>query len=162
GARGLGGAVLSAVFIAEGLWVYLHELQYTGTAVLWLGIGVVAAIVLCRPWRGVRWLAVARPGWPGRGVVLSPNYAPAVLGRAVSSRHPERLDARPAHVGEAVPLRVRRRLRAGAAELEHIRIRRDMHDRPPRELRRLRLLRRLHAGLRERSDDTLCSREPGI
>src|SRR5262249_51584158 len=77
GARGLGGAVLPAAFIAEGLWVYLHELRYTSTALLWLGIGAVTAIVLCRPWWELRWLAVTVPVGLAGEIVLSQIYAQA-------------------------------------------------------------------------------------
>jgi hypothetical protein len=53
---GWGGAVLAACFIAEGLWVYLHVLHYTGTAVLWLAIGAAIALSLARSRQGILWL----------------------------------------------------------------------------------------------------------
>ena len=53
--RGLGGTALPAAFLAEGLWLYHHELHYESTAILWLA---VAATLLVPSWRPVefRWL----------------------------------------------------------------------------------------------------------
>jgi hypothetical protein len=53
---GLGSTLLPAAFLAEGLWVYLHELRYYATAALWIAIGVALAILL--PTGGIqrRWL----------------------------------------------------------------------------------------------------------
>jgi hypothetical protein len=59
--RGLGASVLAAAFLAEGLWVYAHELHYRATAALWLGIGAAIAAVLLRPPRELGWLALTVP-----------------------------------------------------------------------------------------------------
>jgi uncharacterized protein DUF6518 len=60
--RGLGMAVLAGVFVAEGLYSYLHELRYYATAALWVGIGVALAVLSSRG-RVVelRWLALTVP-----------------------------------------------------------------------------------------------------
>lgn len=55
----IGATVLPAVFLAEGLWVYLIELGYLATAALWLAIGAALAATLARP--AARWLAVTVP-----------------------------------------------------------------------------------------------------
>ena len=54
--RGLAGSALPAAFLAEGLWLYHHELHYESTAILWLA--VAAALLLVLSWRPVefRWL----------------------------------------------------------------------------------------------------------
>jgi hypothetical protein len=57
--RALGAAVLPAAFVAEGLWVYVHELHYYATAALWIGIGAALAVVMLRGRRELRWLVVA-------------------------------------------------------------------------------------------------------
>jgi O-antigen ligase len=49
-------AVLAASFIGQGLWVYTHELQYYGTAVLWIAIGLVLAVLLTGSRRDWVWL----------------------------------------------------------------------------------------------------------
>ncbi len=59
--RGLGAAVLAAAFIAEGLWLYLHELHHYATAALWIAIGVLLALALIRPVVELRWLALTLP-----------------------------------------------------------------------------------------------------
>jgi hypothetical protein len=59
--RGLGGALPASAFLAEGAWLYLHELHYYATAALWLAIGAVAAVVLLRGVREYRWLALTLP-----------------------------------------------------------------------------------------------------
>jgi hypothetical protein len=60
GARvaGLGATLLPAAFLAEGLWVYLHELHYYATAALWLGIGTVLGVILPVGLVQRRWLAL--------------------------------------------------------------------------------------------------------
>jgi len=73
--HGLGAAVLAAAFLAEGLWVYLHELRYRATAALWIAIGVTIAIVLLRPRRELRWLAVTVPAGLIAEIALSRVYA---------------------------------------------------------------------------------------
>ena len=59
--RGLGGALPASAFLAEGTWLYLHELHYYATAALWLGIGAFAAAFLLRRAREYRWLALTLP-----------------------------------------------------------------------------------------------------
>jgi hypothetical protein len=55
--RGLGAAALPGAFFAEGLWSYLHQLHYYGTAALWFGIGVALALLLSRDRPAdLRWL----------------------------------------------------------------------------------------------------------
>jgi hypothetical protein len=56
--RGLGAAVLAAAFLAEGAWVYVHELRYYDTAALWIGIGLVLALTMTHGLRERRWLAL--------------------------------------------------------------------------------------------------------
>jgi Family of unknown function (DUF6518) len=53
---GLGATLLPAAFLAEGLWVYLHELHYYATAVLWIGIGVTLSLLLPTGLIQRRWL----------------------------------------------------------------------------------------------------------
>ena len=76
--RGLGAGVLSATFLAEGLWVYLHELHYRATAALWLGIGAAIAAVLLRPPRELRWLALTVPAGLVAEFALSRIYAQTI------------------------------------------------------------------------------------
>jgi hypothetical protein len=59
--RGLGGTALSAVFAAEGLWVYRHQLHYNSTAALWLAIALALLIVAAPRPRELRWLALTFP-----------------------------------------------------------------------------------------------------
>ena len=73
--RGLGAAVLASAFLAEGLWVYLHELHYAGTAALWIAIGLGAAAVLGRGARDWVWLAATVPVAVLAEVALSHVYA---------------------------------------------------------------------------------------
>jgi hypothetical protein len=55
--RGLGGTALPAAFLAEGLWSYVHQLHYYGTAALWFGIAVALALLLNRDHPAdLRWL----------------------------------------------------------------------------------------------------------
>jgi hypothetical protein len=68
--RGIGATLLPAAFIAEGLWVYLHELHYEATAVLWLLIGSALVLVLPRGFAERRWLAVTLAfGLAGEAIV---------------------------------------------------------------------------------------------
>jgi hypothetical protein len=57
--RGLGGALIPAVFAAEGLWLYLHEQHDTARAGLWLACAAISAAVLLRRPAERRWLAPA-------------------------------------------------------------------------------------------------------
>ena len=59
--RGLGAAVLPSAFLAEGLWVYFHELHYDGTAALWIAIGAGIAAVLGRGAADWLWLSATVP-----------------------------------------------------------------------------------------------------
>jgi hypothetical protein len=55
-------AVLASSFLAEGLWSYLHELQYDATAALWITIGASIAILSARGrLTELRWIAVTLP-----------------------------------------------------------------------------------------------------
>jgi hypothetical protein len=67
--------VLPAAFLAEGLWVYLHELRYYGTAALWLGIG--AALTLAFRHEDPRWLALTLPVALAGEIALSAVYRQA-------------------------------------------------------------------------------------
>jgi hypothetical protein len=73
--RGLGAAVLASAFLAEGLWVYLHELHYGGTAALWIAIGLGVAAVLGRGPGDWVWLAATVPVAVLAEVALSRVYA---------------------------------------------------------------------------------------
>ena len=61
-ARGPGMAVLAGVFIAEGLYAYLHQRQQYVTGVVWIAIGLTLALGSSRgrieQWR---WLGLAVP-----------------------------------------------------------------------------------------------------
>jgi hypothetical protein len=72
--RGLGPAVLAAAFLAEGLWNYLHELRYYGSAALWIGVGLALAVVTLRERHAVRWLAVTLPAGLIAEIVLTRIY----------------------------------------------------------------------------------------
>lgn len=54
--RGLGGATLAAVFLAEGAWTYAGRLGYWDTAALWWAIGGGIALATLRGVREWRWL----------------------------------------------------------------------------------------------------------
>lgn len=72
---GIGATVLPAAFVAEGLWVYLHELRYYATAALWLGLGAGFALALSRgAWR---WLGATVPLALAGELVLSAVYRQA-------------------------------------------------------------------------------------
>jgi predicted membrane protein len=73
--RGLGAAVLASAFLAEGLWVYFHELHYEGTAALWIAIGIGVAAALGRGPRDWAWLAATVPVAVLAEVALSRVYA---------------------------------------------------------------------------------------
>jgi hypothetical protein len=73
--RGLGGGVLASAFLAEGLWIYLHELHYYATAALWIGIGLVLALAMTRGWRERRWLPLIVAIGVLAEVVLTAVYA---------------------------------------------------------------------------------------
>lgn len=59
--RGLGGTTLPAAFLAEGAWVYGHELRYWSTMALWLLIGIALLAVLGRGGTQRRWIALTLP-----------------------------------------------------------------------------------------------------
>jgi hypothetical protein len=58
GVSGLGSTLLPAAFLAEGLWVYVHELHYWATAALWIGIGISLGVAMPRGHVQRRWLAL--------------------------------------------------------------------------------------------------------
>jgi hypothetical protein len=70
--RGFGIAVLAGVFVAEGLYAYVHQLQHYRTGTLWIGIGVAVALVSSRgrleQWC---WLALTVPLGIAGEVVLT-------------------------------------------------------------------------------------------
>lgn len=72
--RGLGPAVLAAAFLAEGVWNYLHELHYYGSAALWIGIGLVLVALTLRERRTALWLAVTLPAGLIAEIVLTRIY----------------------------------------------------------------------------------------
>ncbi len=75
GLRGLGPAVLAAAFLAEGIWTYLHELRYYGSAALWIGIGLVLVVLMTlRAPRAARWLGVTVPAGLVAEIVLTRIY----------------------------------------------------------------------------------------
>ena len=55
----LAATVLPAAFLAEGLWIYVHELRFYATAALWFAIAAVLTLTLGR--HAVRWLALTLP-----------------------------------------------------------------------------------------------------
>jgi hypothetical protein len=61
-AKGLGVAVLAGVFVAEGLYAYLHQLHQYVTATLWIGFGVALALLTSRGRvEHLRWLGLTVP-----------------------------------------------------------------------------------------------------
>jgi hypothetical protein len=76
GLRGLGAAVLAAAFLAEGAWVYLHELRSYDTAALWIAIGALVALTMTGGGlRGLRWIVVTVPAALAGEVLLTQIYA---------------------------------------------------------------------------------------
>jgi hypothetical protein len=73
--RGLGAAGLAAAFLAEGTWVYLHELRSYGSAALWIAIGALVALTMTGGPRGLRWLAATLPAALAGEVLLTGIYA---------------------------------------------------------------------------------------
>ncbi len=73
--HGLGAAVLPAAFLAEGLWVYVHELHYYGAAALWIAIGALLSILLPDSTREARWLAVTLTSGIAAEVLLTQIYS---------------------------------------------------------------------------------------
>jgi hypothetical protein len=53
---GMGSTLLPAAFLAEGFWIYLHELRYTATAALWIGIGLALSLLVPTGQIERRWL----------------------------------------------------------------------------------------------------------
>jgi hypothetical protein len=73
--RGLGAAILSAAFLSEGLWSYLHELRYYTTAALWIAIGAAVALSLGRGrLTDLRWLGLTVPLALAGEIVLTTIY----------------------------------------------------------------------------------------
>lgn len=71
--RGLGGTVLPAAFLAEGLWLYHHELHYESTAILWLAVGALLLLVSWRPVE-LRWLPLTLAAGLAAEVIVSTAY----------------------------------------------------------------------------------------
>jgi hypothetical protein len=70
----VGSAVLPAAFLAEGLWVYVHELRYWGAAALWLAIGALLALVMTRGLRDRRWIVLTTAGGLAAEALLTQIY----------------------------------------------------------------------------------------
>jgi hypothetical protein len=70
--EGLGVAVLAGVFVAEGLYAYVHQLRYYLTGALWIAIGVTLALLASRGraehWR---WLGLTVPLGVAGEVILT-------------------------------------------------------------------------------------------
>jgi hypothetical protein len=71
-------AVLAGAFIAEGLWVYVHQLQRFTTAVLRLGIGALLVVGLSRTLGDLRWLVLTVPAGLAGHALLTHIYLQAV------------------------------------------------------------------------------------
>jgi hypothetical protein len=70
-ARGLGGALLAAIFIVEGIWNYFYELHDDGSGWLWVGVGLgLCAALLATPTR-LRWMACTLPAMLAVEVALT-------------------------------------------------------------------------------------------
>jgi hypothetical protein len=74
--RGIGLAALAAVFLAEGVWAYLHEQRRYGAAGLWIGIALGLALLIPRG-RELRWLGLAVPLALLGEIALTQVYASA-------------------------------------------------------------------------------------
>jgi hypothetical protein len=72
--HGLATALLPAAFLAEGLWVYAHELHYWGAARLWIAIGSLLTLTMLRGVRDYRWVPVAVAGGLAGDVILTQIY----------------------------------------------------------------------------------------
>ena len=72
---GLGAAVIAAAFLAEGSWVYLHELRYYDTAALWIVIGTLLALTMTRGLRELRWLPLTVSAGLAAEILLTQIYA---------------------------------------------------------------------------------------
>jgi Family of unknown function (DUF6518) len=59
--RGLGGALLAATFIAEGVWNDFHELHDDSSGWLWVGIGLALCAALLPTAARLRWMAWTLP-----------------------------------------------------------------------------------------------------
>ena len=60
--KGLGMAVLAGVFVAEGVYAYVHQLHHYRTGVLWIGMGVTLALLSSRGRvEQLRWLGLTVP-----------------------------------------------------------------------------------------------------
>lgn len=69
--------VLPAAFLAEGIWVYAVDLGYVGSAVFWITVGIVLAVLLPRRWAWLRWLPVTTAIGIAGEVVLSQIHSQA-------------------------------------------------------------------------------------
>jgi hypothetical protein len=72
GEPGLGAAALAGVFIAEGLYAYVHQQHDYATGVLWVMIGAALALLFtrARP-QELRWLGLTVPLGLGGEVALT-------------------------------------------------------------------------------------------
>jgi hypothetical protein len=60
--RGLGIAVLAGIFVAEGVYAYLHQQHQYRTGALWIALGVTLAVLSSRGRvEQLRWLALTVP-----------------------------------------------------------------------------------------------------
>jgi hypothetical protein len=63
-------------FLAEGMWVYVHELHSYATAAMWIGLGLAAALLLGRTRRDWGWFILVPVGLLAE-MLLSLIYAQA-------------------------------------------------------------------------------------
>ena len=73
--RGLGATALPAAFLAEGLWIYLHELHYGVTGALWIAIGLVLLLLPMRQIRERAWIGLTLACALGGEILLSVVYS---------------------------------------------------------------------------------------
>ncbi len=60
--KGLGMAVLASVFVAEGLYAYVHQLHRYRTGTVWIALGVAFALLSSRTRvEQLRWLGLTVP-----------------------------------------------------------------------------------------------------
>jgi hypothetical protein len=60
--KGLGVAALAGVFVAEGLYAYVHQLHQYRTGALWIGLGAALALLFSRArLEQLRWLGLTVP-----------------------------------------------------------------------------------------------------
>jgi hypothetical protein len=59
--RGLGGALLAATFIVEGVWNDFHELHEDSSGWLWVGVGLALCAALLPTAARLRWMVCTVP-----------------------------------------------------------------------------------------------------